>query len=112
MFASCVPPYSSRFTPSPWWSFPSPPSCCCPNEAAPSAYMLHCESQQLNTVKLILTGNEKKGFFFSYKVCGFFSLQGPFVQVDELMESFRRCTLPESKLLLSALKMNTEHFYF
>lgn len=29
--------------------------------------------------------------------------QGPFVQVDELMETFRRCTLPESKLLLSAL---------
>lgn len=30
-------------------------------------------------------------------------LQGPFVQVEELMETFRRCTLPESELLLSAL---------
>lgn len=50
MLATCVPPHSSRFTPGPWWSLPSPPSCCCPNEAAPSAYVLHCELQQLNTV--------------------------------------------------------------
>ncbi len=34
-----------------------------------------------------------------------FLLQGPFVQVDELIETFRRCTLPESKLLLSAHEM-------
>ena len=55
MLATCDPPHSSRFTPGPWWSFPSPPSCCCPNEAAPSAYVLHCELQQLNTVMLIFT---------------------------------------------------------
>uniref|UniRef100_A0A8C4NI44 Cleavage stimulation factor subunit 3 n=1 Tax=Dicentrarchus labrax TaxID=13489 RepID=A0A8C4NI44_DICLA len=30
------------------------------------------------------------------RVCCCFSLQGPFVQVDELMETFRRCTLPET----------------
>lgn len=28
-----------------------------------------------------------------------FCPQGPFVQVDELMETFRRCTLPESKFV-------------
>lgn len=29
-----------------------------------------------------------------------FIFEGPFVQVDELMETFRRCTLPESKYIL------------
>lgn len=28
--------------------------------------------------------------------------QGPFVQVDELMEIFRRCKLPDSKLFLGS----------
>lgn len=28
-----------------------------------------------------------------------FKTQGPFVHVDELMEIFRRCKMPESKLL-------------
>lgn len=40
---SCDPPHSSRFTPCPRWSFPSPPSCCCPHEAASPAYVLHRE---------------------------------------------------------------------
>lgn len=66
MLASCVPPHSSRFTPSPWWSFPSPPSCCCPNEAAPSAYVLHCELHQLNTIKLTFDG--KKSCFFAKRL--------------------------------------------
>lgn len=63
-----VPPHSSRSTPCSWWSFPSPPGCCCTNEAAPPAYVLHCEyQQQLNTIKLILTGNaikDERSFFY------------------------------------------------
>lgn len=38
---------------------------------------------------------------------GFFLRQGPFVQVDELMETLRRCTLPESESLFALFSINS-----
>lgn len=38
-------------------------------------------------------------FFFFFLLFGVTN-QGPFVQVDELMEIFRRCKLPDSKLFV------------
>lgn len=42
------------------------------------------------------------------RACDCLLLQGPFVQVDELMETFRRCTLPESK---SAFMLNPYNYF-